>query len=77
MQAGKLNLLGLGCSDPVRYFKTAGVNSILFQQHFQVHQDGKDKPNKKIKTYSSVNDNTRAAKALSVLSYQCFYVYFC
>ena len=47
MQARKLKMPGLGCSDPVHYFKTAGVNSILFQQHFQVHQDGKDKPNRK------------------------------
>ena len=47
MKTFKLDLLGLGCSDPVHYFETAGVIQVSVQQHFQVHLPGKGKLNKK------------------------------
>lgn len=45
MQPGEVNLPGPGRSDPVHYRKTAAVIHVLLQQHFQVHQGRKDKPN--------------------------------
>lgn len=37
MEAGKVDLLRLRQSDPVRYLKTAGIICIIFHQHIQVH----------------------------------------
>ena len=62
----ELNLLRLGCSNPVHYFKTAGVIQISGQQHFQVHLPGKDKLNKKSSHFLFNNCNIQPTKPLSV-----------
>ena len=66
MKTFKLDLLGLGCSDPVHYFETAGVIQVSVQQHFQVHLPGKGKLNKKRGRFMFNNYNIQAAKTLSV-----------
>jgi hypothetical protein len=61
-----MNLPGLGRSDPVHYFKTAGVIQISVQQHFQVHPKNKDKPIKKSIDILFKNCNIIAVKTLSI-----------
>lgn len=59
--------LGLGCSYPVHYFKTAAVICIPVQQHFQVHQGGKDKFLKKQPDVMFVTAIPTATKTLPVV----------